>query len=388
MSLRPGGHSRDHRPDCKQVVLAMVVTPDGFPLYHEVFAGNTRDNVAFPKIVGTMESRFGQAQRIWVLDRGIATDDNLQFLRQRGQSFLVGTPRSRLSEFEADLCTRDWHQVRESVEVKCVPRGDETYVLARSKQRRAKERAIRRRQLLGCQRDLKKLAARVSAGRLQKADKALECVGRLRERWPTASRFLHVEVRRDPDERASSVCWQWQREKLRSALARDGAYLLLSDRAQWTAEQLWSTYIQLTRAEEAFRAMKSDLLLRPMWHHYAHRIQAHIFVCVLAYVLWKALDHMLRRAGLMSRIRKRDRRWRRATAQDRPMSPAAALRLLHDVQIGDILLTTVQGRHLRLRRVARPHPEQAELLAGLGLTLPERICADCDVTGDQEVPLP
>ena len=385
--LAARGHSRDHRSDCKQVVLAMVVTPDGFPLYHEVFAGNTRDNVAFPRIVETMEGRFGQAQRIWVLDRGIATEDNLKFLRQRKQSFLVGTPRSRLGEFEAELCTRDWEQVRESVEVRSVTRDGETYVLARSKQRRAKERAIRRRQLLGAHRDVKKLAARAAAGGLRNADKVLERVGRLRERWPAASRFLHVEVLRDNDGGATAVRWHWDQPKLRVALARDGAYLLLSDRTEWTAQQLWITYIQLTRAEDAFRTMKSDLLLRPMWHQYAHRIQAHIFVCVLAYVLWKALDHLLRRAGLMTRIRKPGEQWGPAAPQDRPMSSAAALRLLHDVQIGDILLTTVEGRQLRLRRVARPHGEQAELLEGLGLTIPERICADCDVTSGEEVPL-
>ncbi len=213
--LAARGHSRDHQRDCKQVVLAMVVTPDGFPLYHEVFAGNTRDNVAFPTIVETMERRFGQAQRIWVLDRGIATEKNLQLLRERQQSFLVGTPRSRLSEFDADLCSRDWHQVRASVEVRCVQRDGETYVLARSRERRQKERAIRRRQLLGCHRDVKKLAARVSAGRLRDADKVLERVGRLRERWPTASRFLHVEVARDDDQRATEVRWRWDRQRLR-----------------------------------------------------------------------------------------------------------------------------------------------------------------------------
>jgi transposase len=385
--LAARGHSRDHRSDCTQVVLAMVVTPDGFPLYHEVFAGNTRDNVAFPRIVETMEARFGQARRIWVLDRGIATEENLAFLRQRKQSFLVGTPRSRLGEFEAELCTRDWQRVRESVEVRSIQRDGQTYVLARSRQRRAKERAIRRRQLLGCYRQITTLAAQVAAGRLRKADKVLERVGRLRERWPRASRFLRVEVLRATDGQASQVRWHWDQQTLRVALARDGAYLLLSDRAEWTAEQLWTTYIQLTRAEEAFRAMKSDLLLRPMWHRYAHRIQAHIFVCVLAYVLWKALDHLLRHARLMTRIRKPGEQWGPAAPQDRPMSPAAALRLLHDVQIGDILLTTVEGRQLRLRRVARPDGERAELLGGLGLTIPERICADCDVTGGCEVPL-
>ena len=246
------------------VVLALVVTPDGFPLYHEVFAGNVNDAVAFPEIVATMESRFGPARRVWVLDRGIASQDNLEFLRARNQSFLVGTPRSQLSQFEAELCTGDWQKIRKSVEVKCVQRHGQTYVLARSKQRRAKEHAIRRRQLLGWHGDLKKLAARVSAGQLKNADKVLEQIGRLRERWPAASRFAHAEVQRDVEGRATGIDWHYDRSKLRVALGRDGAYLLLSDQATWTAEQLWTTYIQLTRAEEAFRAMKSHLLLRPM----------------------------------------------------------------------------------------------------------------------------
>jgi hypothetical protein len=156
----------------------------------------------------------------------------------------------------------------------------------------------------------------------------------------------------------------------------------------WTAEQLWSTYMQLTRAEEAFRAMKSHLLLRPMWHQGSGRVQAHVFVCVLAYALWKALDHLLHRSGLMTRIRKSDPHRPNASPKDRPMSPAAALRLLHDVPIGDILLTTVEGRTLRLRLVARPNAEQVDLLAALKLTLPERLCADRDVTDANSFRLP
>jgi transposase len=386
--LAARGYSRDHRPDCKQVVLALVVTPDGFPLYHQVFAGNTNDAVAFPEIVETMESRFGRARRVWVLDRGIASQENLNFLRARNQSFLVGTPRSQLSQFEAELCTGDWHSIRESVEVKCVRRDGQTYVLARSKQRRAKERAIRRRQLLGWHGDLKKLSARVSAGQLKNADKVLEQIGRLRERWPGASRFAQVEVQRDADGRAIGIGWHYDQGKLRVALGRDGAYLLLSDQTDWTAEQLWTTYIQLTRAEEAFRAMKSHLLLRPMWHQSSGRVQAHIFICVLAYALWKALDHMLRQAGMLTRIRKREACEKWASPKGRPMSPAVALRILHDVQIGDILLTTVDGRKLRLRRVARPNAEQAELLVGLKLNLPERICADREMTDPKAVGLP
>jgi hypothetical protein len=274
------------------------------------------------------------------------------------------------------------------VEIKTVQREGETYVLARSTQRRRKERAIRRRQLLGWQGDLKKLAARVSKGHLKDADKGMEQVGRLRERWPAASKFALVEVSRDDGGSARCVTWRYDRPKLRAALSRDGAYLLLSDQTDWTAEQLWATYMQLTRAEEAFRAMKSHLLLRPMWHQLSGRVQAHVFVCVLAYALWKALDHLLHQAGLMTRIRKPDPRRPNASPKDRPMSPAAALRLLHDVPIGDILLTTVEGRTLRLRRVARPNAEQADLLTALKLTLPERLCADRDVTNPEALGLP
>ena len=386
--LAERGYSRDHRADCKQVVLALVVTPDGFPLYHEVFAGNTHDATAFPAIVETMEKRFGTARRVWVLDRGIASQANLQFLKERKQSFLVGTPRSQLTAFEAELCTKDWQAIRPAVEVQTVQRDGQTYVLARSKQRRLKERAIRRRQLLGWHADLKKLAARVSNGHLKNADKVMEQVGRLRERWPAASKFASVVVSRDDGGNARRVTWRYDRPMLRAALGRDGAYLLLSDQTDWTAEQLWATYMQLTRAEEAFRAMKSNLLLRPMGHQLSGRVQAHVFGCVPAYALWKALDHMLHRAALMTHIRKPDPRRPHASPKDRPMSPAAALRLLHDVPIGDILLTTGEGRTLRLRRIARPNGEQAELLEALKRTLPKRLCADRDVTDTSNLGLP
>jgi transposase len=327
-----------------------------------------------------MESRFGKARRVWVLDRGIASKKNLDFLRERKQSFLVGTPRSRLGEFDGELCTRDWRWVRPHVEVKSVQRDGQTYVLARSIQRRLKEKSIRKRQLLGLHQDLKNLSQRVKAGRLKNTDKVLENVGRLRERWPAAGRFVDVQVKRDTSNKATAVSWGYHKEKLRVALARDGAYLLLSDKTDWSPEDLWCTYIQLTRAEDAFRAMKSNLLLRPMWHHKSDRIQAHVFVCVLAYALWKALAHMLKNARVKTRIRKKDPADPEAGPQDRPMSPAVALKMLHDVQIGDILLETVEGRKLRLRRVARPGAEQAEIIAALGFTLPERICADRDVT--------
>jgi transposase len=268
-----------------------------------------------------MEKRFGSARRVWVVDRGIASQANIAYLKERKQSYLVGTPRSQLTEFEAELCTKDWQNVREAVEIKTVQREGETYVLARSKQRRLKERAIRRRQLLGWHGDLKKLAGRVSKGHLKDADKVMEQVGRLRERWPAASKFSQVDVSRDDRGSATRVTLRYDRMKLRAALGRDGAYLLLSDQTDWTAEQLWSTYMQLTRAEEAFRAMKSNLLLRPIWHQSSGRVQAHVFVCVLAYALWKALDHLLHRSGLTTRIRKPDPHRPRSSPKDRPMSP-------------------------------------------------------------------
>lgn len=376
--LAARGHSRDHRSDCKQVVLALVVTPEGFPLYHEIFAGNTNDAAAFPQLLESLEHRFGSAERVWVLDRGIATPANLAVLKERKQSYLVGTPRSQLKEFEAELSTSDWSEVREHVEVKCVQREGQSYVLARSTQRRAKERAIRRRQLLGMHRDLKKLEETVASGRLKDADTARERVGRLRERWPGAGRYLHIEVEREAGGQAKRVSFRYDRRRLLRDLARDGAYLLRSNQTQWTPHQLWCTYMQLATAEDAFRTMKSHQFLRPVWHRYENRVKAHIFVCVLAYTLWKALDQLLRNAGLMTLIRKPDLDRPRTSPRDRRMTPFAALKLLHDIPIGDILLETVDGRYLRLRRVARPNEDQARLLAGLGLTLPERLCPDVE----------
>jgi transposase len=373
------GYSRDHRTDCKQVVLALVVTQDGFPLWHETFEGNKADSTALPEIVAAVSAKFGEMRRIWVVDRGLATARSVTYLKEHGQSYLVGTPKGMLEEFEAELCTRDWAVIKEQVQVKVVQRGEEAYVLARSKSRRAKERAMRRRQLHGLRENLRGLAKRVKEGRLKEAAKTQQAIGRLAERWPAAWRFVQVSVQTDGKSVATAVTWNWQKPRLKGAMARDGAYLLLSNQKDWTAEQLWTTYIQLTRAEDAFRTMKSQEQLRPIWHQLGNRVKGHVFVCVLAYALWKALEHMLKRAGLMTRIRKPDQHRPKASPQDRPMSVAAALRLMHDIQVGDILLETVDGRTLRLRRVARPNAEQAELLAALKLELPGQLCADTEV---------
>src|SRR5665213_685814 len=374
--LAARGYSRDHRGDCKQVVLAMVVSPEGFPLWHEVFAGNKSDNTALPEIVEAVSKKFGSMRRIWIVDRGLATEKSVQYLKDHQQSFLVGTPKGMLQEFDAQLCTADWTLARPQVQVKVVPRDGQAYVLARSKLRRKKERAMRHRQLHGLRDDLRKLSIRVSSGNLKDAAKVQQAIGRLAERWPAGWRFVCATATPSTKDQAGTVTWNWLKPKLKAAMMRDGAYLLLSDQTSWTAEQLWSTYIQLTRAEDAFRTLKSQELLRPIWHQLGNRVKGHVFVCVLAYVLWKALEHMLRAAGVMTIIRKPDEKRGQATAQDRPMSVATALQRMHDIQIGDILLETMDGRNLTLRRVARPNAEQAELLAALKLELPERLMSD------------
>jgi transposase len=372
------GYSRDQRPGNKQVVLAMVVSVEGFPLWHEVFQGNKSDNTALPEIVEAVSAKFGAMRRIWVVDRGLATSKSVQYLKDHQQSFLVGTPKGMLKEFDAELCTADWTLARPQVQVKVVQRDGEAYVLARSRLRRKKERAIRRRQLHGLRDDLRKLSARVESENLKNADKVQQAIGRLAERWPKAWRFVCAAATPAAKDQTGAVAWTWHKPELKAAMARDGAYLLLSDQTSWTPEQLWSTYIQLTRAEDAFRTLKSQELLRPIWHQLGNRVKAHVFVCVLAYVLWKALEQMLRGTGLMTRIRKPDERRQKASPQDRPLSVAMALKRMHDIQIGDILLETVNGQKLLLRRIARPNPEQAELLAALKLDLPERLMSDVD----------
>jgi hypothetical protein len=246
------------------------------------------------------------------------------------------------------------------------------YLLARSRPRRHKERAIRRRQRRALATGLKKLQARVARGRLKKRDKIHEAVGRLTGRYPKARPFVKISVSDTP----VSVRCTWKVAKFKAALARDGAYLLRSNQAGWSAQEFWETYMQLTVVEHAFRVLKSHLLLRPIWHQYSGRTQAHIFVCVLAYALWKTLDHLAKRAGLQTLIRKPDTDHGDAAPKPRPMTPEVILRELGKIQIGDIQLETTAGQKLSLRRVARPNSEQKRILEALGLELPERLSSD------------
>lgn len=371
--LAARGYSRDHRSDCPQVVLALVVTREGFPLAHYTLPGNSQDVQTVEKIVKAIEQRFGKSQRVWVMDRGMISKDTLAFLGKSGRRYLLATKRSALAAFQKELRSPGWQRLADrEVDVKLLKRRRVHYLLARSEPRRHKERAIRRRQRRGLARDLKKLQSRVAKGRLKKRDKIAEAIGKLKERYPKARGFVEVTISDSP----KSLTCTWKVAKFKAALARDGAYLLRSNQGGWSAEEFWETYIQLTVVERAFRVLKSELLLRPIWHHYSGRTEAHIFVCVLAYALWKTLDHLVKRAGLQTLIHKPDPDRDTAAPQPRPMTPEAVLRELSKIQIGDIELETMTGQKLVLRRVARPTGEQKRILDALNLELPERLSPD------------
>jgi transposase len=356
-------------------VLALIVTRDGFPLAHLTLAGNTQDLQTVETIVETIEARFGKSQRVWVMDRGMISAKALKFLGQSGRRYLIATRRGELASFAKHLLTRGWQRLKDNpdVEVKLLKRKRVHYLLARSRPRRQKERAIRRRQRRGLARALGKLRRQVEDGRLKDRDKILERVGRLKGRFPKARPFVTITVAK---AKPAGLSWTWLREKFRAALAGDGAYLLRSNQDGWTATEFWETYIQLTVVERAFRVLKSELLLRPVWHHYSGRTQSHMMICVLAYALWKTLDHLAKSAGLETQIHKPDPHRAKASPEPRPMTPEVILRELGQIAIGDIELETTDGQKLALRRVARPMGEQKRILEALRLEIPERLSPD------------
>jgi transposase len=372
--LAKRGYSRDHRSDCQQIVLALVVTREGFPLAHYTLPGNAKDVQTVRRVVGEVEARFGTSQRLWVMDRGMISADTLAFLNEPGRRYLLATRRHELTLLQAELAQPGWQRLPDhpGVEVKSLTRDGVHYLLARSRERKQKERAIRRRQRRALAQALRKLHTRVAKGRLKNRDKIHEALGRLKARFPQAVPFVKVTLSDNP----LSLRVAWQVAKFQNALRRDGAYLLRSNQDGWTAEQFWETYMQLAAVERAFRVLKSELLLRPIWHHYSGRTQAHLFVCVLAYALWKTLDHLAKRAGLQTLIRKPDLARQNAVPKPRPMTPEVILRELSGIMIGDIELEATDDRRLLFRRVARPNGEQKRILQALGIEMPERLSPD------------
>jgi transposase len=355
------GYSRDHRPDCKQVCIALVVTREGIPLGYEVFDGNRTDVTTVEEIVETMEARFGVAGRVWVMDRGMTSAANIAWLQQTGRRYLVGTPKSELKKFAPQITdARDWQLVREGVEAKlCAgPNGDETFVLVRSADRRDKENAMHQRFIERIELGLQKLQARMarSCKPLDRGPTERQ-IGRLLGRNSRGAGRYVVRVLDDADA-ACKLRLEWSTRPEWDDWARhsEGCYILRSNVNDWTPEALWQTYIQLTEAEAAFRIHKSDLSIRPIWHQKPERVQAHIFVCFLAYAMWKTLEQWQRRAGLGN-------------------SPRTILYELGHVESADIVLPLARDpeREVRIRCVVNPDRAQAALLDRLGLRLPQRL---------------
>lgn len=353
------GYSRDGRSDCKQVCIGLVVTRDGYPLGYEVFDGNRIDVTTVEEVVEAMEERYGKAGRVWVMDRGMVSEANLEWLREGGRRYLVGTPRSELKKWERELIDKDgWQDVRDGLEVKICPGpdGSEAFLLCRSQDRQTKERAMHGRFRARIEQGLESLGRRLANAR-KAADRsqAERQLGRLLERNRRAAGAFRIEIKEDA-ERASGLRLEWRIQESWSEWAQltEGTYILRSNVTDWSAEELWRTYIQLSEAEAAFRIQKSDLRIRPIWHHNEERVQAHILVCFLAFALWKTLEGWQKRAGLGS-------------------SPRTLLHELRAITSVDVVLPLDDGREMRLRCVVRPDKAQAALLDRLGLELPRRL---------------
>jgi transposase len=352
------GYSRDHRPDCKQVCIALVVTFDGFPLGYEVFAGNTHDSRTLQTIVATMEARHGMLGRVWITDRGMASADNLAWLRQTGRRYIIGAPKSELKKFVPELARPDgWRVVNEGVEVKLTrhPETGETVILCRSADRRSKERAMHDKFSRRIEEALERLAARLARSK-KRVDPAIvnRQIGRiLQQNQRSAARFaITLEPDGCPAGFRLGVVYNAAFDDW--AALSEGAYLLRSNIDDWSDRQLWRAYIQLTQAEAAFRIQKDQLNLRPIWHQREDRVQAHILVCFLAFVLWKSLEMWQSCAGLGN-------------------SPRIILEELKRIQSQDVVLPTATQGQIRLRCVTQPDPAQAALLNRLGIALPKRM---------------
>ena len=360
------GYSRDHRPDCEQMVIALIVNSEGFPFSYETFDGNRADVSTMETILRMVERKYGKARRIWVMDRGIVSEENLAAIRKRGGQYLVGTPRSQMKQFETELLKDDWIQVRPEVEVKrvAIPQGEETYILCRTSGRKEKEKAIRKRFSDRMEDALNRLAKTIEAGRLKDRHKMERRLGRIQASHPQVNDLYEVALR----DTAQGVRLRWAIKEDRQVWRglREGAYMLRTNLQAGTAEELWSRYMQLTEAEASFRALKSALSIRPLFHQLEPRVKAHVMVAFLGYALWVTLKHLLKRRPAlvpqpsMSGVEK---------AQ--PLSAMKALALLSTLQSADIVLPTTDGREIRLRRITEPSTEQKSLLQQLGLRLPE-----------------
>jgi len=342
------GYSRDHRPDCVQVVIALVLTPEGLPLAYEVLSGNTSDKTTLRDFLGKIERQYGKARRIWVMDRGIPTEETLAEMRQADPpvQYLVGVPKGRLTRLERDLVGKSWQEARPGVEVKLLPQDGELYVFAQSLDRVAKERSMRRRQLKGLWARLKELD-RMSAH--LRRDELLIKLGQAKAKWPRGWRLVDVKI----DPKLALFRYALDRRKLEQARRREGRYLLRSNLTESDPAALWSYYIQLVQVEEAFRTLKGDLAVRPIHHQEPWRIEAHIFIAFLAYCLHVTLA-------------------RRLKALAPGLTPRSLFEKFAAVQMIDLHIPTTDGRELQLTRTTQSQPELTLLLSRLRLELPNQ----------------
>lgn len=362
------GYSRDHRPDCEQMVIALIVNSEGFPFSYETFDGNRADVSTMEAILRMVERKYGKARRIWVMDRGIVSEENLAAIRKRGGQYLVGTPRSQMKRFESELLQDNWIEVRAGVEIKqiAIPQGEETYILCRSAGRKEKEKAIRQRFSTGMEKALDALEKSIANGRLKDRYKMERRLGRIQERYPQVHDLYAVAL--SDTATGTRLVWEMKTERKQWRDLREGAYMLRTNLQANSAEELWSKYMQLTEAEASFRALKSELSIRPLFHQKESRVKAHVLVAFLGYALWVTLKHLLKRRPTIvpqSSVSGGD------NAQ--PFSPMKALALLSTLQSADIVLPTTDGREIRIRRITEPTAEQKSLLHQLGLNLPERL---------------
>lgn len=357
------GYSRDYRGDRPQVCIGLVVTEEGFPLGYEVFPGNKHDSTTVKTIIEALEKKYGTLNRVWVMDRGMVSEENLKFLRERQRQYIVGTPKSLLRKFEQHLTEPNWTQAQDGVEVKLVPApdGDETFIMARSADRRAKELAMHEKFTTRLEVGLKKMQAAAEAGRLNDPAAAGQRLGRLKQQNWRASHAFEVTIQKLPRPRGKQeleITWQRNAKFADWCQLADGCYLLRSNLTDIDAATLWKRYIQLTEAEWAFRITKDELSIRPIWHQKEDRVKAHILVCFLAYAMWKTLAGWMRGAGLGE-------------------APRTLLYELAKIKSGDIILpaetSTGIQKVVRLRHVTEPDSAQSVLLHRLGLKLPRRL---------------
>ena len=358
------GYSRDSRPDCLQVLIGLVVTEDGFPLGYEVYDGNKHDSTTVQEVIDSIEKKYGRVHRVWVMDRGMVSEDNLAYLRDRGSSYIVGTPKAQLVHFKDQLQEQNWIAVENGVEVKLAPdkESGETYILARSVDRREKEKAMHDRFEQRFEAGLKKLQTAAENGRLRELQIAHQRLGRLKQQYTRSAGAFDVQISQLPAGTGKAqLKVTWTRDPQWAAWARlsEGCYVLRSNLAETDPKVLWKRYIQLTDVESAFRITKDELEIRPIWHQKEDRVKAHILVCFLAYAVWKTMEGWMNRSGLGD-------------------APRAVLAELAKIKSGDVVLPTQTSngepsQQIRLRCVTEPDAPQKVLINRLGLKLPRRL---------------